>query len=157
MEYIIRDMEEHDLLSVASLEAELFSDGWSMESLRNSLLQSNVKMIVASLKETDSVVGYHIFYTALDEGDVARIAVNLSCRRMGIADDLLEYIWSYAKQHGIMRVLLEVRESNKPAISLYRKHGFESLGIRRNYYQNPLEDGVIMEKQIDITTSICKG
>lgn len=145
-------MVEEDLLVVAQLESELFSDGWSEESLRSSLAQDFVKMFVAE-SEGQGVLGYHIFYTSFDEGDVARIAVIPSCRRMGIAEQLLDCAWNYCKETGIVRVLLEVRQGNIGAISLYEKQGFETLGIRKGYYQEPLEDGVIMEKRLDITTS----
>ncbi len=152
MEVSIREMMEEDIQYVAKIEMELFSDPWSERSLRESLSQENVKMIVAR-DASDGVVGYHIFYTSLDEGDVARIAVAPNCRRSGIGNDLLNYIWEYCQEVGIERVLLEVRESNASAIALYQKHGFISLGLRRNYYTKPLEHGVIMEKRLDITTS----
>ncbi len=151
--YRIRDMKLEDIRSVADIESRLFSDGWSEASLSSSLAQSNVKILVAELEDTGDIVGYHIFYTSMDEGDVARIAVIPERQRMGIGDCLLEHIWEYCKEVDISRVLLEVRSSNANAIGLYEKHGFVALGIRKDYYQNSLEDGVIMEKQIDITTS----
>lgn len=149
--YKVREMKAEDIEAVAEIETELFSDGWSQGSLESSLTSENVKMIVAELD--NRVVGYHIFYMSIDEGDVARIAVCPSYRRMGIADQLLEYIWIYCAQSGITRVLLEVRESNANAIALYEKHGFSPIGLRKNYYASPLEHGVIMEKRLDITTS----
>ncbi len=151
MKYKVRELEECDISQVAQLEKALFTDSWSEKSIRDSWQQTNVKMIVAAVE--GQVLGYHIFYQALDEGDVARIAVDSNHRRMGIGEQLLEYMWDYCRNSGVERVLLEVRESNESAITLYKKHGFVSLGIRRNYYQEPLEHGVIMEKQIDITTS----
>lgn len=153
MHYKIRNMTEADISEVEQIEGKLFTDGWSEASLRSSLAQDYVKMIVAVSEAEDQILGYHIFYTSLDEGDIARIAVDTSCRRMGIGDELLQAMWEYCVEAGIVRVMLEVRESNQSAIALYEKHGFHALGIRRGYYQNPLENGVIMEKQLDITTS----
>ncbi len=144
-------MVESDIEAVALIESELFSDGWSQGSLLSSLQQDNVKILVAKCE--DRIIGYHIFYTSLDEGEVARIAVALEYRRMGVAEELLEKMWDYSGSIGITRVLLEVRESNENAIALYKKQGFQKLGLRKNYYTKPLEHGVIMEKRLDITTS----
>lgn len=152
MEVSVREMREKDIPQVAKIEKELFTDPWSEKSLQESFAQENVKMIVAETA-INHIVGYHIFYTSLEEGDVARVAVAPTYRRAGIGSKLLDYIWEYCQQIGIERVLLEVRESNAYAIALYQKHGFISLGLRKNYYIKPLEDGVIMEKRLDITTS----
>lgn len=152
MIYSVREMTEGDISKVAELETRLFSDSWSKSSLRSSLAQENVKMIVA-VSEEKQILGYHIFYMSLDEGDVARIAVHPEFRRLGIGEQLLEWMWNYCREVEIVRVLLEVRESNASAIALYQKHGFISLGMRKGYYKEPLENGVIMEKTLVITTS----
>lgn len=154
---MIREMKQSDIIEVARIEADIFSDAWSEKSLMESLNQKHVKMIVAeknlAIADAPRVDGYVIFYMAGEEGDIARVAVSLDSRRRGIADRLLENIWKFCEKTSICRVLLEVRESNDSAIQLYKKHGFEELGMRKNYYSDPLENGVIMEKQIDITTS----
>ncbi len=153
MLYHVREMREDDILQVTHLEKILFSDSWSQSSVTSSLSQENVKIAVA-VSDENVILGYHIFYTSFEEGDVARIAVSPEYRRKGIADALLSYMWEYGVRTGIERVLLEVRESNKNAIALYRKHGFVELGLRKNYYKEPLEHGVIMEKKLDITSRI---
>lgn len=156
MLYHVRTMREDDIPQVTHLEEVLFSDSWSQSSIMSSLAQENVKMVVAVLDENEGnvILGYHIFYTSFEEGDVARIAVSPEYRRVGIADALLSYMWEYGLKKGIERVLLEVRESNKNAIALYQKHGFVELGLRKNYYKEPLEHGLIMEKKLDITSRI---
>lgn len=154
MQYKIREMKDSDIVFVGKIEADIFSDSWSEASLRSSLEQEHVRMTVAEACENKEILGYHIFYISLDEGDVARIAVLPACLRRGIAEALLEEMWEHCQGLNVKRVLLEVRESNENAIALYEKQGFSSLGVRKGYYQEPLENGVIMEKQIDITTSI---
>ncbi len=149
---IIRKAELNDMHTLAQMEKDIFSDGWSQKSLADSWEQSHVYIGVAELEE--QVVGYVILYTAMEEGDIARIAVKSDCRRMGIADQLMKDIFRYCHQAQVTHLLLEVREHNDNAIELYKKHGFISIGMRKNYYQEPLENGVIMENNLDISGSI---
>lgn len=92
--------------------------------------------------------------TSFDDADLCRIAISEKYRRNHIADNLLENALNKLKEKGIKRVLLEVRESNEPAISLYKKYGFEQIGIRKNYYSEPVENGLVFLLEIipSITT-----
>lgn len=148
----IRACTEMDIPQIAELEQEIFSDAWSEKSLFDSLEQSHVYMGVVELDQ--EIVGYTIFYTSIGEGDIARIAVSPKMRRMGIADQLMEDLFSYCQNFKINHILLEVRESNESAIGLYEKYGFVSIGVRKAYYKEPLENGLIMEKLLDISGSI---
>ena len=67
-----------------------------------------------------------------------------ACRRQGIADALLDALCARAAALDLAFLTLEVRASNAPAIALYRKHGFQTVGQRRNYYQKPDEDALLM-------------
>ena len=88
--------------------------------------------LVAAAGET--VLGYANFLHVLDEGDIGNVAVAPEFRRQGVAAALLDLAF----------LTLEVRVSNAPAIALYRKHGFQTVGQRRNYYQKPDEDALLM-------------
>ncbi len=147
----IRVCRGMDIPHIAGLEQEIFSDAWSEKSLSDSLEQSHVYMSVAEVEQ--EIVGYVIFYISIDEGDIARIAVSPQMRRMGIADQLMEDLFHYCQNLKIGHILLEVRESNHSAIGLYEKYGFVSIGVRKAYYREPLENGVIMEKLLDISGS----
>ena len=81
----------------------------------------------------------------LDEADINTVAVLPSFRRKGMADKLLSEIFLYCDE--INAFHLEVRESNIPAISLYKKNGFETDGIRKNFYSNPTENAILMTKR----------
>ena len=65
-------------------------------------------------------------------------------RRQGVADALLDALCARAAALDLAFLTLEVRASNAPAIALYRKHGFQTVGQRRNYYQKPDEDALLM-------------
>ena len=90
------------------------------------------------------IVGLGGYTAVLDEADILDVAVHPDYRRRGIARRLCEAILADAKKHGVMTVFLEVRQSNCPAISLYKSLGFTECGIRKNYYSSPKEDAVLM-------------
>ena len=98
-------------------------------------------------QQNGSVLGYLGISVILDEGYITNIAVFPEFRKKGIASKLLEFLFDFAKQKELSFVSLEVRESNMPAISLYKKFGFENEGFRKNFYTNPKENAIIMTKR----------
>ena len=93
--------------------------------------------------EDETVLGFAGVHIIAGEGYITNIAVCESARRCGIGKMMLERIIDICKDKCTF-VTLEVRVSNTPAISLYEKLGFETLGIRKNFYEKPTEDAVIM-------------
>ena len=102
---------------------------------------------LTALDETGRVVGYAGLQVILDEGYIANVAVRPDCRRQGIAGKLLQVFLDFAQANGLAFLTLEVRESNYPAIALYGSRGFRSVGRRKNYYEHPKEDALIMTKE----------
>ncbi len=88
------------------------------------------------------IVGYIMARQVFDEVDIINVAIKKDCRAMGLGSKMMEKILSLSDNISIYS--LEVRESNIPAIGLYEKFGFKRIGIRKNYYQSPKEDGLIM-------------
>ena len=82
--------------------------------------------------------------------DILSIVVSKTHQQKGIATKLLYYIFDFAKNLNINKILLEVRISNTKAISLYEKCGFKKISHRKNYYQSPTEDAIIMEKTLEL-------
>lgn len=89
------------------------------------------------------MLGYAVVSVVLDEGNLDNIAVAPEHRRQGVADALLSALTGFGREH-LAALMLEVRASNAPAIALYEKHGFTAVGRRRNYYDAPREDAVLM-------------
>lgn len=141
---IVRLNESH-LEQIAQLEIQCFSDPWSMASIRYELTNPLSLWLVAV--EGEQVVGYIGSQTVLGESDVMNVAVAPEFRRQGIGDCLLQELIGRLKKDGVYKLTLEVRASNEPAISLYKKLGFEILGRRPNYYSHPKEDAWIMGKE----------
>ena len=131
---------------VAEIEKICFSSPWSEESIEESL-KSGTKFFVA--EKCGRVLGYIGISCILDEGYIANIAVLPKERKTGVATALLNRVFSLAKDESLSFVSLEVRESNTPAVSLYKKLGFKTEGRRKNFYENPKEDALIMTKRFE--------
>ena len=144
MEYNIVPMDRSHIEQIAALERECFSTPWSEAMLTEVLFDSQASFIVAESEE-GGVLGYAGLQVVLDEGYIDNIAVEPNARRHGVADELLDVFCRFGEAN-LAFLTLEVRASNAPAIALYRKHGFEEAGRRKNYYTKPTEDAIIMTR-----------
>lgn len=145
MRYEIVPMDRSHLESIAALERQCFSAPWSIPMLEEELFNPQASFLVAE-GENGQVLGYAGLQVVLDEGYIANIAVDPKWRRQGLAGELLEVYCRFAQAH-LAFLTLEVRASNEAAIALYVKHGFVQAGIRKNYYQDPKEDALIMTRE----------
>ena len=141
---IIREMEIADLGQVCDLEKEIFSLPWSRDGFLYSMNSPYEICLAAHLGKT--IAGYAVLMISFDEGTISNIAVGEAFRGQGIGERLLKELISRGNEKSAERFTLEVRVSNEPAISLYRKFGFESVGVRRGFYEKPREDALIMWK-----------
>ena len=142
MTYKLTPMTMEHIPQVAALERACFSRPWSEESLQSELWNDSAVSIVAE-SEDGSVLGYAGLQTVLDEGYITNVAVDQTYRRQGIADELIAAFVRFG-QAKLAFLTLEVRASNSPAIALYAKHGFVEVGRRKNYYDDPKEDALLM-------------
>ena len=138
-------MTADHLDEVAALEKVCFSDPWSRNMLAEELDNALSAFLVA-LDGGGRVAGYAGLQVILDEGTVTNIAVRPDCRRRGVAGQLLQVFLDFARGNRLAFLTLEVRASNHDAIALYGSRGFRSVGQRRNYYEHPREDAVIMTR-----------
>lgn len=144
--WVLRDAGKQDAARIAALEREIFQDPWTENGIRETLCQNNTAVIGAW--KDGKLAGYVILYYVLDEGEIARIAVDSQNRRQGVAGLLFERVLEVCGCRGIARLMLEVRESNEVAIAFYRKCGFTRDGLRRGYYEKPKEDAVLMSREM---------
>jgi len=77
-----------------------------------------------------------------------KIAVDGAARRKGVGDAMMAALFKHSKKNSFQSVFLEVRSSNNTAIRLYEKHGFSTVRIRKDYYDKPVEDALIMSKKL---------
>ena len=142
MNYKLTPMTIEHIPQIAALERACFSRPWSEESLQGELWNDSAVVIVAE-GEDGSVLGYAGLQTVLDEGYINNVAVDEKYRRQGVADELIAAFVRFG-QAKLAFLTLEVRASNAPAIGLYAKHGFVEVGRRKNYYDDPKEDALLM-------------
>lgn len=141
-EHSVIDAELRHVFEIASLEKETFSEPWSEKSLTDTLTGNNSLFLVC--EKSGEVAGYVGCYVVCDEAAITNVAVSSKFRRLGIADALITALKGRAKEKGCSVITLEVRVSNSPAILLYEKHGFKTVGTRRGFYTNPREDAYVM-------------
>lgn len=139
MEIITLPMTINDL---DNLNLDDFDDFWNMNILRSELSNENSYYIIA--KSEKDILGFAGLNFILDEAHIANIVVKKDKRRLKIGSKLLEALIKKASTTSSL-ITLEVNEKNIPAISLYKKYGFETLGFRKKYYNNQF-DAYIMTK-----------
>ena len=145
MKYDIIPMTVEHIPQVAALERKCFSAPWSERMLREHLDNECAATLVA-LGEDGTVLGYAGILVVLDEGYITNIAVEPAYRRQGIARELLQVFERFALGNKLAFLTLEVRASNAAARALYTKEGYEEVGCRKNYYDYPKEDAIVMTK-----------
>ena len=146
MTYTITLMTYDDIPQVAAIERQCFPDPWSERMLREHL-DNQCAAAIAAAEEDGTLLGYAGLLVVLDEGYITNVAVRPAYRRQGIASDLLGVFERFARGHQLAFLTLEVRASNAAAIALYEKMGYARVGVRKNYYEHPREDAVIMTRE----------
>jgi len=148
MKVRIVPMTADHLDEVAALERVCFPKPWSRNMLAEEL-ENDLAAFLVALDEKGAVAGYAGLQVVLDEGYVLNVAVRPDCRRRGVAGRLLQVFLDFARGNHLAFLTLEVRASNYAAIALYGSRGFRGVGRRKNYYEHPREDAVIMT--LDLT------
>lgn len=139
---MIRRMQEQDIDAVTAIEQEIFSKPWSKKSFLDAVRAEHTIYLLA--EGATAIMGYCGIWLSGETGDLCNMAVRPSCRRRGIGRELLAEAIHLSIGRGAKEIFLEVRESNEPAIVLYKNFGFQKIGIRKGYYHIPTEDAVIM-------------
>lgn len=143
---VIKDMKYGHLHEVMDIEFTSFSTPWTEKSFRYEMENPNSAIKVAVWE--GEVVGYTVAYTVMDEGHIMNLATRFDMRRRGIGKTLVVALLEELKGRGLKSVYLEVRESNHPAKKLYESLGFRVACLRKDYYQIPREDAVVMRLEL---------
>lgn len=145
MEIRIEPLQECYLDQVCALEEEAFSMPWHRESFQEMIEDKNACYLVALQQE--EVVGACGLRNIVGDGEVTNVVTKKAYQNRGIGATLLNQLFSIGRTMGVEAYTLEVRVSNRPAIHLYQKLGFKEEGIRKNFYEKPREDALIMWKR----------
>lgn len=141
-ELSISEMLPQDAVEVAALERIIFTMPWSENGFLTSLQSPDTLYLIARVG--GRIAGYCGFLQSFDEADITNVAVAPDFRGRGIGTRMLRELMARGRERGVSRYTLEVRQSNEAAIRLYRKLGFSSVGIRKNFYEKPREHALIM-------------
>lgn len=131
---------------ILAIEKCTFPDPWSPGSIEETLKTPGYRNTGAWLE--GELAGYLFCSYVLDEAEIVKIAVAPKFQRQGIATALMNEFTEWCKESGIHRWMLDVRAGNSHAAALYRSFGFTEDGVRKNYYTDPVEDAVLMSRQI---------
>lgn len=141
-------MNADHLDELERLERICFSRPWSKRMLGEELENQCAAFLVAE-DEGGKVLGYAGLLVMMDEGYITNVAVFPEYRRMGVAAKIIEVYMNFAKANRLAFLTLEVRPSNGAAIALYHRFGFEKVGRRKNYYDLPKEDALILTRYFE--------
>ena len=128
------------------MEKACFSEPWSEASYDATLLLPYAHYFAAEL-EDGTMIGTIGLQIIAGEGEISNVATLLPYRRSGIAHALVEEALQTGKERGVTDYTLEVRSGNTAAIALYESFGFQTEGVRKNFYREPCEDALIMWKR----------
>ena len=139
-------MTEDDIKMAAELEKKCFGkEAWTEKDFKDSLSLDYALYFVAS--EKNQIIAMAGLRNICGDADITNVAVEPEYRRKGIAERVLAELMHKSEETGVRNYTLEVRSKNIPAICLYEKLGFKKEGIRKNFYESPLDDALIMWKR----------
>lgn len=142
---IIKLNEEH-IKAIHIIEESCFASPWSENTIEALIKSDNAQCF--GCVEDEILVGYIALEWVMDEGSLTNLAVLPEYRCRGIAQKLTNSLLEEAVKRKLQFVTLEVRVTNTPASELYKKSGFEEVGVRKGYYSNPREDALLMTKYL---------
>jgi ribosomal-protein-alanine N-acetyltransferase len=143
----IDHMHKEDIDQVLAIEQASFSMPWSRNLFLSEFRSPLVSTLLVALSDDTllrTVIGYIVFWLVADEMHILNLATAPGQRRQRVAIKLVLAALNQAYQKGATRAFLEVRVSNTAAQKLYSSIGFTGTSIRRDYYDSPVEDAVVM-------------
>lgn len=148
----IKKTSHEDISEIAELEKTVFSSPWSINAITESIA-AGTHFFTARFD--GDFAGYVGISTVADEGYIANIAVKPQFRGKGVGTMLIDRCIQLGFTLGLRFISLEVRTSNREAVTLYKKLGFRNSGLRKNFYTNPREDAVIMTRRLITDENTC--
>lgn len=142
----LRGMVASDIRAVVAIEKASYSVPWSETTFRGLLRRRDAELVVAASGET--VIGFAVLWCVLDQAELGNVAVSRQWRGRGVGELLVVEMVRRAARRSVTEIFLEVRPSNTVARRLYERLGFSMVGRRRNYYQEPVEDALVLRRPV---------
>ena len=140
----IAPMQLEDIEKVRELEKKTLS-AWSKDHLKDELQQPTGFQFVVSNKKTERILAVIFGRIVVDEAEILKLSVAEFARNRGLGFQLLDFSLKYCSTRGVKNCFLELRASNEVAQRLYEKRGFVTVGTRKDYYEGPVEDAILMQ------------
>jgi ribosomal-protein-alanine N-acetyltransferase len=137
-------MQLEDIEKVRELEKKTLS-AWSKDHLKDELQQPTGFQFVVSNKKTERILAVIFGRIVVDEAEILKLSVAEFARNRGLGFQLLDFSLKYCSTRGVKNCFLELRASNEVAQRLYEKRGFVTVGTRKDYYEGPVEDAILMQ------------
>ena len=153
----IRPAVDADIAAMVEIERASFTDPWTPAAIASTLRHEHMRVLVAEERGelggdgAGRALGYVVAMTAGPEAEIADLAVSPAARRRGIGRALIDRLLAELAAVGVIAVFLEVRESNRAARALYESRAFQSVGRRRGYYRCPVEDALLLKRELGPT------
>jgi [ribosomal protein S18]-alanine N-acetyltransferase len=149
LDVTISPVDVIDIEAILSLDRSCFGGLWSIDSYRRELANENSHFLAITVDrrlepETQGTIGFGCFWAILDEAHITLLGIHPRYQGRGLGQLLLCALLDRAREIEMARATLEVRDSNRSAIHIYEKYGFQTVGRRKKYYQDNDEDGIIM-------------
>lgn len=145
-------MAAGDVPAVVAIERTSYTVPWSENTFRGLLRRRDTELVVAAASD-GTVVGYAVLWCVLDQAELGNVAVAAQWRSRGVGERLVTDMMRRAVQRSVNEVFLEVRPSNTVARRLYERLGFTMVGRRRNYYQQPVEDALVLRWPVPLDST----
>lgn len=152
-----RIMREDDLEQVLLTETSSHLTPWKELHFLDCIASNYWNYVLVDCNAPFALIGHCVVMPGFEEAHLLNITIHPDYRRLGIAKKALQAIEQTCIERNFGRILLEVRQSNVEAVSLYQVVGFQQIGIRKGYYQLPLthqqnarEDAIVMQKTLTI-------
>ena len=146
--YDIKKLTIDELPHIMDIGRRAYNISWSKSMMKETILSSNTLVWGVFNTEKSLMLGFAVLSVIIDESDLLMICIDPNNQRKGLGDKILKFIIKQAKQLNIENIFIEVRTSNHPAICLFEKNNFNSIGLRKDYYPPKIgsgrEDAIIM-------------
>ncbi|WP_116963927.1 ribosomal protein S18-alanine N-acetyltransferase [Fastidiosibacter lacustris] len=145
-QYQILPLSENYLPQMMDIEREVFDHPWSASLMKDSILSAHTETW-GLLDPNDRLIAFVVVSAIFDEAEILNFSVAKIYQHQGFGQKLLAYLMNHLAYKKIEKLFLEVGVSNIPAISIYKKYGFEQISVRKNYYQvgDKQEDALVLQ------------
>lgn len=136
----------NDISKIYQIEKDSFKHSWNISQIKSELIR--IKNYNICIKENNNLLAYAFCRVEADFLEIMKIATVKSLRRKGLANLIMLKLNDFCIRKKINKIFLDVNSNNFAAINYYKKNGFKTDLIRKNYYQKSKEDAILMSKKI---------